>query len=86
MEKNGYIPVMIQSLEEEERYTSEVIRINQNQQSDELENPASDPDDFDWTVQEKTKLIEELELLDNGFQELFGHVQEELNANQNGIC
>ena len=31
---------------------------------------------------EKTKLIEELELLDNGFQELFGHVQEELNANK----
>ncbi len=81
MEKNGYLPVMIQSLKKKEHILTEIIRINQ-MQSDELENPASDPDDFDWTVQEKTKLIEELELLDNGFQELFGHVQEELNANK----
>ena len=41
-----------------------------------------DPDDFDLTVEKKAKQIEELETLDNGFQELFERVQEELNNNR----
>ena len=43
-----------ESEEEGQHILTEIIRINQ-MQSDELENPASDPDDFDWTVQGENK-------------------------------
>ena len=81
MEKNQYIPIMIQSLKKKNQILDVIISLNQ-QQRDELENPALDPDDFDLTVEKKAKQIEELETLDNGFQELFERVQEELNNNR----
>ena len=81
MEKNGYLPVMIQSLKKKDRILAEIIEVNRTQK-DELENPSLDPDDFDRTFQKKAKLIEELELLDSGFQELFEHVRDELNENK----
>ena len=81
MDKNQYIPIMIQSLKKKNQILDVIISLNQ-QQRDELENPALDPDDFDLTVEKKAKQIEELETLDNGFQELFERVQEELNNNR----
>ena len=47
-------------------------------QGEELENPALDPDDFDKTVEKKSMQIEQLELLDDGFQELFDRVKDDL--------
>ena len=41
-----------------------------------------DPDDFDKTVEEKSELIKQLELLDNGFEKLYEKVREELQANK----
>lgn len=81
MDKNQYIQIMIQSLKKKNQILDVIISLNQ-QQRDELENPALDPDDFDLTVEKKAKQIEELETLDNGFQELFERVQEELNNNR----
>lgn len=81
MEKNQYIPIMIQSLRKKSRILDIIISLNQ-QQRDELENPALDPDDFDLTVEKKAKQIEELEALDTGFQELFERVREELEGNR----
>ena len=52
------------------------------QQKEELENPALDPDDFDRTVEKKAEQIQQLELLDNGFQELYEKVREELQSNR----
>lgn len=85
MEKNGYLPVMIQSLKKKDRILAEIIEVNRTQK-DELENPSLDPDDFDRTFQKKAKLIEELELLDSGFQELFEHVRDELNENKDAYA
>ncbi len=85
MEKNGYLPVMIQSLKKKDRILAEIIEVNRTQK-DELENPSLDPDDFDRTFQKKVKLIEELELLDSGFQELFEHVRDELNENKDAYA
>ena len=81
MEKNQYIPVMIQSLKKKNGILDVIISLNQ-QQREELENPALDPDDFDLTVEKKAKQIEELERLDAGFGELFERVREELNGNR----
>ena len=81
MEKNQYIPVMIQSLKKKSEILDAIMELN-IRQSEELENPALDPDDFDKTVEEKSKQIEQLDLLDDGFQELFDRVKDDLKNHQ----
>lgn len=81
MENSKYLPIMIQSLKKKEQILAQIIQINQ-QQREELENPALDPDDFDKTFAKKAELIESLETLDNGFQELFERVRNELEGNK----
>ena len=77
MEKNQYIPVMIQSLKKKSEILDTIMELN-IRQGEELENPSLDPDDFDKTVEEKSMQIEQLELLDDGFQELFDRVKDDL--------
>lgn len=81
MENNNYISIMIQSLKKKDQILDSIMKLNQCQK-EELENPSLDPDDFDKTVERKAELIEELEALDAGFQELFERVRDELNANR----
>lgn len=81
MEKNNYIQIMLQSLKKKSQILDEIIQLNQRQK-EELENPSLDPEDFDKTFAEKAKLIEAIEALDAGFQELFERVREELNENR----
>lgn len=81
MEKNKYIPIMIQSLKKKNQILDAIILINQRQR-EELEDPLLDPDDFEKTVEEKSELIEKLDELDAGFQELFGKVKTDLNENR----
>ena len=70
MADNQYITIMLQSLQKKEKVLNSIIQINKRQK-EELENPSLDPDDFDKTVEEKSELIEQLELLDNGFEKLY---------------
>lgn len=81
MEEKNYIPIMIQSLKKKEQILINIIQVNQRQR-EELENPALDPDDFDTTFEKKATLIEQLEMLDNGFQEIYERVRDELNEHR----
>lgn len=72
---------MIQSLKKKEQILLNIIQINQRQK-EELDNPALDPDDFDATFEEKAELIEKLEVLDNGFQEIYERVRDELTEHK----
>ena len=81
MEKSQYISIMIQSLKKKSAALDTIMELN-IQQKEELENPALDPDDFDRTVEKKAEQIQQLELLDNGFQELYEKVREELQSNR----
>lgn len=81
MTDNQYINIMLQSLQKKLRVLDGIIQINKRQK-EELENPSLDPDDFDKTVEEKSDLIEQLDLLDNGFEKLYEKVREELQANK----
>lgn len=78
MEKNKYIPIMIQSLKKKEQVLDSIIQLNRKQK-EELENPTGDPDDFEKVMSEKAECIEQLELLDEGFEEIFEKVRDELN-------
>ena len=81
MEKSQYISIMIQSLKKKSAVLDTIMELN-IQQKEDLENPALDPDDFDRTVEKKAEQIQQLELLDNGFQELYEKVREELQSNR----
>ena len=47
-----------------------------------LEDPNLTPDDFDDVVEQKSKLIEQLDNLDSGFEKLFERVKDELEGNK----
>lgn len=47
-----------------------------------MEDPNLDPDDFDRVVEEKSKLIDQLNGLDDGFEETFQRVREDLNGHR----
>lgn len=81
MEKSEYIPIMIQGLKKKSQILDSIMQINQRQK-EELENPSLDPDDFDKTFAEKAELIDALDTLDAGFQELYERVRDELNENK----
>lgn len=81
MEKNQYIPIMLQSLKKKNQILDSIMELNRRQR-EELEDPALDPDDFDKTVQEKAAQIEALETLDAGFQEVYEKVRDELKDNK----
>lgn len=79
--KNTYISILIQSLEKKLHILDEIIAKNRVQREG-LEDPNLDPDDFDKTVEDKAALIEQLEGLDAGFEEVFERVKKELEANR----
>lgn len=76
-----YIDIMIQSLEKKEKVLDRIIELD-NVQKNQLEDPNLRPDDFDEVVEEKAKLIEQLEQLDSGFEKLFERMKEELEGNK----
>lgn len=78
---NLYITILIESLEKKIRILDEIILANQEQREG-LEDPNLDPDDFDKIVEKKSEYIEQLDQLDNGFEELFARVRDELNENR----
>ncbi len=79
--ENTYISILIQSLGKKQQVLDEIIEKNR-QQREGLDDPNLDPDDFDKTVEEKAALIEQLEGLDAGFEEVFERVKKELKTNR----
>ena len=76
----NYLLIMIQSLKKKIQVLDCIIDANIRQKAD-LENPNLDPDDFDKTVEEKARYIEQLDLLDSGFDKLFVRVKEVVGNN-----
>lgn len=74
---NNYIVILIQSLKKKNYVLDRIIIANQKQK-EALEDPNLDPEDFDKIVDEKSRLIEELEQLDGGFEQIYDRVREEL--------
>lgn len=77
----NYLLIMIQSLKKKMQVLDCIIDANDRQKAG-LEDPALDPDDFDKIVAEKAGYIEQLDLLDSGFDKLFARVKEELDTNR----
>jgi hypothetical protein len=81
MGKNAYVDIMIQSLQKKIKVLDAIIEADKIQKQA-LEDPNLDPDDFDKTVSAKSDLIDELNKLDEGFQETFNIIRDELGENK----
>lgn len=81
MEHKNYINILLQDLRKKNLILDCIVEANLRQR-DALEDPNLDPDDFDVIVQQKAKLIEQIEQLDDGFEQVYARVREELTANK----
>lgn len=78
---SNYIDIMIQSLEKKTAVLDQLIELNK-QQKLYLQDPNLSPEDFEKNMDRKASLIDDLNQLDGGFDELFERVKGELNANR----
>ncbi|SER83363.1 flagellar export chaperone FlgN [Lachnobacterium bovis] len=76
-----YIEVMLQSLRKKELILDRIIELDELQK-DALVNQGIKPDDFDIIVEQKSNCINELNLLDEGFQEIFNKISDEIDKNR----
>ncbi|MCM1282759.1 MAG: flagellar export chaperone FlgN [Muribaculaceae bacterium] len=76
-----YIAIMLQSLGRKEAVLTEIARLN-DIQKEQLTDDNCPVEKFDATVEDKSRLIEQLEQLDNGFEKLYAQVAEELDSNR----
>ena len=76
-----YIAIMLQSLKKKDAVLAELARLN-DLQKETLTNENCPVEDFDDTVEQKSRLIEQLEQLDSGFEKLYAQVAEELENNR----
>lgn len=72
-----YLNILEQSLDKKIRVLDRIIEQDQIQMQ-QLEDPNLEPDEFDRTVEAKSELIEKLNLLDEGFEQIFDRVKAEV--------
>lgn len=71
---NDYVSVMIQSLQKKVQVLDEIIEKNKEQQQI-LEQEEFDGGAFEQNVEEKGNLIDHINFLDEGFEELYSRVK-----------
>ena len=76
-----YITILIQSLEKKVLVLDRIIESNKDQREI-LSQEEMDTDRFEANLDEKGRLIDELNLLDDGFQEIYNRVKDELGDNR----
>lgn len=81
MNIDSYIDILLRDLKKKNQVLDTIIFANQ-EQKELLEDPNLDPDDFDAIVEKKAKLIDELDKLDEGFEQVYQRIKEELQENK----
>lgn len=74
-----YIDIMIQSLHRKMQVLDRIIEVNIRQEEI-LRDKRASLEEFDKSVEEKAKLIEQMQQLDSGFEKLYARVEEELKG------
>lgn len=80
MEIKQYIRILIESLEKKKRILQAIQEENKKQEATIRQN--SDIEEFDAIVTYKEKLIDELQILDHGFENVYDRIREELISNK----
>lgn len=77
MQSDNYIEILKQGLEKKIHILDDILTLNQSQKQL-LNDPELNPDDFDENITSKAQLIEELVALDQGFEQVYARVREQL--------
>lgn len=77
----NYIEIMLQSLLKKKRLLEQIIELNKEQKLM-LQDPNLDVDDFEQNMNRKGRIIDDVNLLDDGFEQLYARVKEELNLHK----
>lgn len=80
MSEGDYITILAESLKKKNEILDEVRKLNQEQKRL-LADETLTPDEFEKTLGKKETLIEELNQLDEGFQQLYEKVRPEIQEN-----
>lgn len=81
MEQNiNYIAIMIDSLNKKVNILDEILQINK-EQSELIVDIKKNMAEYDVTLDKKDKLIEKLNILDDGFQKIYDRIQSEIKNN-----
>ena len=81
MQSDSYIDIMIQSLKQKVRVLDLIITKN-NAQQFLFEDPNLEPDVLEQNMEEKAKLIDKLNMLDDGFQQTYDRIHDEIDQNR----
>ena len=81
MQNKGYITALKQGLEKKIQILDKIIEENALQRQL-LADPELDPDDFEKNLNDKAALVEQLTMLDEGFDTVYERVREELQQNR----
>lgn len=73
--------MLAESLKKKDGLLGELLSLSRNQ-TDALNEENTDWDAFDTIVDKKNLIIEEINLIDEGFETLFARVKGEINANR----
>lgn len=76
-----YLSIMKESLEKKIVILNQIIELNR-QQKFLLQDANLSPEDFESNLKYKAGLVDQLNLMDEGFEELFQRVKEALNTNR----
>ena len=81
MQEKNYIQILIQSLQKKKKVLDNIIEKNQ-EQYEILSAEEADMDAFEKNVTEKSQYVDEIIFLDDGFEEIYARVKEELDKNR----
>ena len=76
---NDYLDVMVQSLQKKVKVLDGIIQKNKEQRQI-LEQEYLDAEAFEKNLQEKSDMIDQINFLDEGFEELYGRVKSVIEA------
>lgn len=74
MSENTYIAILKQGLDKKIDILDTLIALNV-QQKEMLNNPELDPDELEDNLKQKSDLIEELNMLDDGFEQVYERIR-----------
>lgn len=81
MQNKDYITALKQGLEKKIQILDKIIEENALQRQL-LADPELDPDDFEKNLNDKAALVEQLTMLDDGFDAVYERVREEMQQNR----
>lgn len=77
----NYIAVLKQSLKKKIELLDTIAALNVLQKQM-LENPELEPQELEGNIERKAELVEQLNALDDGFEQVYGRVKGELDTNR----